>query len=281
MARTSLADPVPSPSRTADIASIAAAFARSFSPGVPRYLQLQNAIIRLIQSAELRPGAQLPPDQQLTGALDVSLGTVQKAFSGLASDGWISREHGRGTFIAQPRQPFTELWHYRFRDPQSEAMLPVYSRLIKLRKVKGDDSLRRALGSDPLGYIEIERLVDIGGKFSCHSEIWLPAARFSRILTLPVTAFDSVNLKKLFADEFGAPTISVEQFIRAGSLTAEIARLIDAPKRTGAMLLEVTAFSYGRAPISFQRIHIPASDYALDISPIAAAPSIVTKVARG
>jgi GntR family transcriptional regulator len=274
MARPSLAEPMPPPSRLADIASIAAAFAQSFSPGVPRYLQLQNAITRLIQSGELRPGAQLPPDQQLTGALGVSLGTVQKAFSGLASDGWISREHGRGTFIAQPRQPVTELWHYRFRDPQSEEMLPVYSRLLKRREVKGDEHLRRALGSDPHGYVEIERLVDIGGKFACYSEIYLPATRFSRILELPVTAFDSVNLKKLFADEFGAPTISVEQFIRAGGLTAEIARLIGGPKRGCAMLLEVTAFSYGRAPISFQRIHVPASDYPLDISPMAAAPRL-------
>jgi GntR family transcriptional regulator len=280
MARTSLAESVPPPSRLADIASIAAAFVETFSPGVPRYLQLQNAIIRLIQSAELRPGAQLPPDQQLTGALDVSLGTVQKAFSGLASDGWISREHGRGTFIAQPRQPVTELWHYRFRDPQSNAMLPVYSRLLKRRKVKGDERLRGALGDDPLGYIDIERLIDIGGKFACYSEIYLPATRFSRILGLPVTAFDSVNLKKLFAEEFGAPTISVEQFIRAGNLTPEIAHLIQAPKRACGMLLEVTAFSYGRAPISFQRIHIPASDYPLDISPITAAPRVATRGAR-
>ncbi|MGA7807544.1 GntR family transcriptional regulator [Bradyrhizobium sp.] len=279
MAKTSLAEPAPPPSRLGDIASIAAAFARSFSPGVPRYLQLQNAIIGLIQAAELRAGVQLPPDQQLTGALDVSLGTVQKAFSGLASDGWISREHGRGTFIAQPRQPVTDLWHYRFRDPQSDAMLPVFSRLLKRRKVKSDDGLRRALGSDPLGYIDIERLVDIGGKFSCYSEIWLPATRFSRILALPVAAFDSVNLKRLFADEFGAPTISVEQFIRADCLSAEMARLLDAPKRGSAMVLEVTAFSYGRAPISFQRIHIPASDYPLDISPITAAPRVAPRVA--
>jgi GntR family transcriptional regulator len=136
MARTSVADPLPPPSRLADIASIAAAFVQTFVPGVPRYLQLQNAITQLIRSGELRSGAQLPPDQQLTGALDVSLGTVQKAFSGLASDGWISREHGRGTFIAQPRQPVTELWHYRFRDPQNDKMLPVYSNGARSRATR-------------------------------------------------------------------------------------------------------------------------------------------------
>lgn len=272
MSRSAAVSLTPPPSRLADLTTIAAAFMQAFAPGLPRYLQLQNAIIRLIQSGELRAGAQLPPDQQLTGALDVSLGTVQKAFAGLASDGWISREHGRGTFIAQPRQPVTELWHYRFRDSEGDAMLPVYSRLLKRRHVAADERVRRSLDEDPKGFIEIERLVDIGGKFTCYSELYLPAGRFSRILEIPITAIESVNLKKLFADEFGAPTISVEQSIRACQLEPDVAKLIGQPKRACGMVLEATAFTYGRAAISFQRIHIPQSDCPLDVSPMPSAP---------
>ena len=272
MSRSAAASLTSPPSRLADLTTIAAAFMQSFAPGLPRYLQLQNAVIRLIQSGELRSGAQLPPDQQLTGALDVSLGTVQKAFAGLASDGWISREHGRGTFIAQPRQPVTDLWHYRFRDPQSDVLLPVYSRLLKRRHVAADERVRRALGEDPLGFIEIERLVDIAGKLACYSELYLPAGRFSRILEVPTTTIESVNLKRLFADEFGAPTISVEQTIRACVLEPDVARLLGLPKHASGMVLEATAFTYGRAPFSFQRIHIPPSDCPLDVSPMMNAP---------
>ncbi|MES2197891.1 MAG: GntR family transcriptional regulator [Pseudomonadota bacterium] len=263
------------PSRSADLTTIAAAFGQSFAPGLPRYLQLQNAIIRLIQSGDLRSGAQLPPDQQLTGALEVSLGTVQKAFSGLASEGWINREHGRGTFIAEPRQPVTELWHYRFRDPKSDALLPVYSRLINRRRIEADERLVRVLGEDPEGFVEIERLVDIAGRFSCYSQLYLPASRFLRILEVPTAAIESVNLKKLFADEFGAPTISAEQSIRACQLKPEVARLIGVARRASGMVLEATAFTYGRAPLSFQRIHIPASDCALDVSSMMSVPRVL------
>ena len=259
---------MPPPAWLADVETIAAAFMRSFMSGVPRYLQLQNTIIRLIESGELRTGAQLPPDQQLTIALGVSLGTVQKAFGGLASDGWISREHGRGTFIAKPRQPVTELWHYRFVDPQSGELLPVYSRLLQRRKVEPDARVRQALGEDPRGYIEIERLIDIGGKFACYSQLYLPAGRFSRVLKLPISAIESVNLKKVFAEKFGAPTINVEQFIRACALKSDVARLIGAPKGSAGMLLEVTALTFGRVPLSFQRIHVPTTEYPLDVSPI-------------
>jgi GntR family transcriptional regulator len=267
-----LTPPPPPSSRLADLATIATSFVQSSAPDFPRYLQLKNAIIRLIQAGELRAGTQLPPDQQLTGALHVSLGTVQKAFGGLASDGWISREHGRGTFIAQSRAPVTELWHYRFRDFQGEAFLPVYSRLLKRHRIEGDERLARAVGDDPKGYIEIERLVDIGGKFNCYSQLFLPAGRFARILDKPIAAIESINLKKLFADEFGAPTISVEQSVRAHLLAPEIAKLIGVPKGVCGMVLEAVAFTHGRAPFSFQSIHIPPSGYALDVSPFMNAP---------
>ena len=271
MSRSAAVSLTPPPSRLADLTTIAAAFMQAFAPGLPRYLQLQNAIIGLIRSGELRSGAQLPPDQQLTGALDVSLGTVQKAFAGLASEGWISREHGRGTFIAQPRQPVTELWHYRFRDHTAMRCcrsIPVCSNGATSPPMNGCVArwarIRRTL-SRSSGW-------SIGGKFTCYSELYLPAGRFSRILEIPITNIESVNLKKLFADEFGAPTISVEQSIRACQLEPDVARLIGVPKRACGMVLEATAFTYGRAANSFQRIHIPQSDYPLDVSPMPSAP---------
>ena len=82
-------------------------------------------------------------------------------------------------------------------------------RLLKRRRVEADERLRRTLGDDPQGFVEIERLVDIAGRFTCYSQLYLPAGRFLRILDVPTMEIESVNLKTLFADQFGAPTISV------------------------------------------------------------------------
>ncbi|MBZ0139932.1 MAG: GntR family transcriptional regulator [Pseudorhodoplanes sp.] len=264
----SFAASITQPSWSADVEAIATAFARGLEAGMPRYLQLQNTVTRLIQAGELRAGGQLPPDQQLTAALGISLGTVQKALSNLASEGWITREHGRGTFIAEPRRSVTEPWHYRFVNPHTGELLPVYSSLLQRRQIPANEFLRKTLGDDTAGYIEIERLIDIDGKFACHSQLCLSARRFARILDLPAATFNSFNLKQLFADEFGAPTISVVQSVRALIIPADIAALIGVGKRSAGMLLEVLARGYGRAPLSFQRIHIPATDYPLDVSPI-------------
>lgn len=252
----------------ASVELIAAAFSGDVAPGMPRYLHLKATIIRLIQTGELRSGEQLPPDQQLTGPLGISLGTVQKAFGGLASEGWISREHGRGTFVAAPRRPVGELWHYRFMDPQTGEFLPVYSRLLRRHKVAADARVIEALGADPDGHVLIERQIDIGGKFNCYSELFVCAGRFSRLLKLPSSAFESVNLKAVFAEEFGAPTIGVKQFMRAVTFTHDVVKMLGVAQRAVGMLLEVTALTYGNAPFSHQRIYVPRTDYPLDISPV-------------
>jgi DNA-binding GntR family transcriptional regulator len=135
--------------------------------------------------------------------------------------------------------------------------------------------VRRALGEQADGFIEIERLVDIAGHFSCYSQLYLPAGRFAGMLKVPTAAIESVNLKKLLADQFGAPTISAEQSLRACMLDSDVASLIGLPRRGCGMILEATAFTYGRAPLSFQRIHIPASEYPLDVSPAMNAPKSV------
>lgn len=246
--------------------AIATAFTRAFEPGKPRHLQLQNAITQLIQTGSLQAGAQLPPDQHLTIVLGVSLGTVQKALSLLASAGWVSREHGRGTFIEGPRQPVNELWHYRFFGETGE-QLPVYSKLLRRQKLAANADVEAQLGKDAKGYIEIERLVNIGGKFDCYSQIYLGSSKFSEMLRFPKASFEDVNLKKIFTSEFGTPTINVKQWICALAFSADIAEAMGLSKGASGMLLEVVGLTHGRQPFSFQRIYIPTTTYPLDISP--------------
>ncbi len=100
-------------------------FAGDSADGVPIYLQCQNAIRRLVQDHSLAVGAQLPSDTRLASLLGVSLGTIQKALGNLANQGWVRREHGRGTFIAAPRRALAGSWHFRFRDPDTGERLPV------------------------------------------------------------------------------------------------------------------------------------------------------------
>ncbi len=68
-----------------------------FAP--PKYAQIVNAIQRRIGNGTYPPGALLPSESQLVREFAVSRPTVVRALEVLRSQGWIDREHGRGSFV--------------------------------------------------------------------------------------------------------------------------------------------------------------------------------------
>lgn len=65
----------------------------------PRYLAVASAIAQAIDSGELPPGAQLPPQRDLAGHLGVTVGTITRAYSLVRKQNLVSGEVGRGTFV--------------------------------------------------------------------------------------------------------------------------------------------------------------------------------------
>lgn len=68
----------------------------------PKYFRLAGHLREKIQSGLLEPGARLPSVAQMKAQHGVSLTTVDRAQALLEQEGFIVREHGRGTFVAQP-----------------------------------------------------------------------------------------------------------------------------------------------------------------------------------
>jgi len=70
----------------------------------PRYLRIVDALAADIAAGRIRPGARLPPQRDLAERLDLSVGTVSKAYSEAERRGLISGEVGRGTFVTRARR---------------------------------------------------------------------------------------------------------------------------------------------------------------------------------
>ena len=60
-------------------------------------------VLQYIDEQKLSEGDQLPTEAQLASLSGVSLVTVRRALSELASQAVVRREQGRGTFVARPR----------------------------------------------------------------------------------------------------------------------------------------------------------------------------------
>lgn len=78
---------------------------------LPLYYQLKEVLKQQIRSGHLAPHTAIPSEPELVSKYQVSRATVRQALSELVNEGLLYRQHGRGTFVCEPRvqQNVTEI----------------------------------------------------------------------------------------------------------------------------------------------------------------------------
>ena len=71
----------------------------------PLYVQAIDALTKMIESGQLKTGAQLPPEDELAANLGISRSTLREALGHLETHGLIARRQGIGTFVTIPTGP--------------------------------------------------------------------------------------------------------------------------------------------------------------------------------
>ena len=82
----------------------------SISPAsdVPIFRQIMHQIQRAISARALRVGEQLPAVRSLAESLVINPNTVARAYQELIREGLLESRSGRGVFVAERRQVFSE-----------------------------------------------------------------------------------------------------------------------------------------------------------------------------
>lgn len=77
-----------------------------FSEKRPIYKQLVEQILSEIKEGKLRPGEKLPAERDLAAALEISRGTVKKAYQELADNNIIEMIQGSGSYVYNDRSAY-------------------------------------------------------------------------------------------------------------------------------------------------------------------------------
>lgn len=70
---------------------------------VPLYQQVMDGIRSDIESGAYAPGMQIPTEFELAGVYQVGRVTVRRAIEQLVSEGYLTKQQGRGTFVNAPK----------------------------------------------------------------------------------------------------------------------------------------------------------------------------------
>jgi GntR family transcriptional regulator len=112
---------------------------------VPLYHQLQSVLRAEIESGRWPPGGQIPTETQLAQDFRVSKITVRQAIQNLVDLGYVHREHGRGTFVAQRKFDVGPRALTSFSEEMKVHRLAAASRILGQKVVKAEGRMAEAL----------------------------------------------------------------------------------------------------------------------------------------
>jgi GntR family transcriptional regulator len=121
----------------------------SSDSGVPLYQQLKLWLQDRIRSGDFPQDTPLPSERQLSETLAVSRATIRQAIDALERDGWVTKIHGKGTFVVpiKVEQSLSRLTG--FSENMRQAGIKASSKLIKAELAEPTETVAAALGLRP------------------------------------------------------------------------------------------------------------------------------------
>jgi DNA-binding GntR family transcriptional regulator len=164
------------------------------------------------------------------------------------------------------------VWQFRFVERYGGEPLPVNVELVDRRIVRSRRSWLDVLGADDSGYCELTRFVVVNKSLRCLSRVYVAISRFPKIMKVRESKLTG-NLRRFLAEEFNAPTLSVEQFVRPCVFDKETCSLLEIRQGSAGMVTNIVGRSVGQEAITFQALWVPEGTYYLRVVPSAPPPA--------
>jgi GntR family transcriptional regulator len=229
---------------------------------VPLYHQLKSLLLQRIEIGELRPHARLETEDQLAASYCVSKATVRQALGELVHEGYLRREQGRGTFVAEPRvdQGPTELTS--FTDDMRRRGLAAHSQLLGKTVVPADAAAAARLRIAPGAKVfRLERLRTGDGEPLAIQLAQIPLELAPGLAAEP---FESGSLYETL-ERHGLVPVSAHERHWAALIERPQARLLKVAAGSPGLCAERVAFLRDGRPLEFTSSVMRADRYQITL----------------
>jgi len=218
---------------------------------LPLHRQIHDLLRDEIVTGRLESGTRLPSEGSLAEHWHVSLAPVRQALAGLAAEGWIDREQGRGTFVRQSKFDEKLSILSSFSSSHAEQGDRPELELLYLGKTAAPADVAAALGLPARKAMLIRRLARLDSSPVALLSAYLSPVRFPG---LERRGLQEGSLYRTLDEVYGV------EFARAQSMI-EVVRACDDEAEplglaVGAMVLQVTSITYDKTDeeVEFSRV---------------------------
>jgi GntR family transcriptional regulator len=216
---------------------------------IPLYIQIAEGLIGRIEAGELVPGDQLPSERELSDQLGVNRMTLRRALRVLESQGLVSRKHGVGTFIAEPKIDRSMDVVFRFSRGMQQRGLTAGASLISLEESVLDASLARELRVpvSSVGY-RILRLRSINQEPVLLESYTIPYSRFPGLDQFDL---EKRSIYEVMETEYGVTIARARQSFEPVLASDFEAELLSVPVGAPLMLEKRLSLDEAGGPVEF------------------------------
>lgn len=238
---------------------------RSFFPtyrpremkSAPKYLILREALVAAIGDGYWKSGERFPTELELTRATPYSLGTVQRAIQMLVAEGFVTRKHRSGSFVAPGYRRIGGPWLFRFIAEDGRTFLPIFTKVSGRRGIASRgpwlEWLAQGAGKR---LVCIDRQIRVDKRLVAFNQIYLDPAAYPFITAAPLRALDGANIAHVVEEAGKLPVSKIAHAARCGPLPDVACRALGVGHGTFGMTVEIAASAGNSRPVSWQQIFL-------------------------
>ncbi|UWM49513.1 GntR family transcriptional regulator [Streptomyces carpaticus] len=215
-----------------------------------KYAQVRDHLLRRVSG--LPVGGQLPAEAALCDEYAVSRITLRRAVDELVNDGYLIRQHGRGTFVSRPRYALKHRERFvsevtGFFTQMTRQGHTVTSEVLAQKRTRAGARLAEALDLSPAGQVvRLERVRRVNGAIHHLAESFVAEERFPDVLAADFTA------TSLFAHLRAHHDVVLtrnEIVVGLHACDGREAALLGVPEGSPLLLATSTVFDLERRPV--------------------------------
>ena len=221
----------------------------SYVFSIPLYIQIAERLIAQIESGDLSPGEQLPPERDLSEEIGVNRMTLRRALLVLETQGLIVRKHGVGTFIAEPKIDRQMEIVFRFTSGIQNRGLTPGAEIISIEQILAAQVLAKDLGlpvSSPV--YSILRLRSINQEPVMLESYKIPVQRFPGLDRYDL---EKRSIYEIMEIEYGVPITRARQSFEPIIATEFEANLLKINIGEALMLEKRLSYDGNNLPVEY------------------------------
>lgn len=224
--------------------------------GLPKYQRLAQALVEGMRLGHWGPGDRLPTEENLVEMTSYSLGTVQRALRELADQRLVVRQHGLGSFVAEPARELHDPWHCRFVDDDGHTILPIFSQALSRSRVHGGGEWSRHLGSSAQ-VMQLDRVITVNDEFRIFSRFYGDRELLRHLWEMSMAQLHGANFRQLIIGQCHLPITDITRLVTVTAFDDEVAEHTGVPAGTEGLRLQAIARAGRDTGVYYQEFFIP------------------------